>query len=184
MPEEVQNEFEAEVTPNPDALFSPLQFARQIDEGLQPVDPAVEFENPIVHLYGTFSYNNMTDGVQWSALWYWEGELVYYESSPWEGGSGGYGYTDWAPDSDQWLPGSYEVQIFVGAEWKVSGYFTVTGDPVTPTITSTPTQTPTRTPTATRTGPPTATQTLWPTSTLAPTRTQRPTDTRQPTTSP
>ncbi|MCB2214189.1 hypothetical protein KQH50_02220 [bacterium] len=166
MPEEVQNEFEGEVTPNPDALFSPLQFARQIDDGLQPVDPATEFDNPVGHLYGTFSYNNMTDGVQWSALWYWEGELVYYESSPWLGGSGGYGYTDWDPDSDQWLPGNYEVQIFVGTEWKVSGYFIVTGDPATPTITPTSTQT------ATATDTPTAT------------RTPQPTDTRQPTTSP
>jgi hypothetical protein len=186
MPVAIQNEFEGETTPNPDALFSTLQFAQRIDEDLQPVDPSTTFDNPVGHLYGTFSYNNMTDGVQWSALWYRDGELVYYESSPWEGGSGGYGYTDWEPSSNEWLPGNYEVQIFIGIEWKVSGYFIVTGEPSTPTITSTATLTATRTRTPTKTGTATATQTLWPTSTITvtitptPTRTPRPTDTKQP----
>ena len=175
MPETIEDEFTAEVTPSPDALFSPLQFSRRIDEDWQPIDPALEFENPVGQLFGTFSYNNMTNGTQWSALWFWEGELVYYESSPWEGGSGGYGYTDWDPPSDQWQPGFYEVQIFVGTEWKVSGFFTVTGEPPTPTITTSPTQTliPSKTPTPSRT----PTQTL----TATPTRTITPTDTRQPT---
>jgi len=175
---EVQNEFETETAPNPDALFSPLQFAKAIDDGWQPVNPALEFENPVGHLYGTFSYANMADGNQWSALWYRDGELVYFETASWEGGSGGYGYTDWDPASDQWLPGTYEVQIFVGMEWKVSGYFTVTGSPPSPTVTSTPTATVTPTRTPTKTGTPTATETLWPTRT--PTITLTPTVTRTP----
>jgi type VI secretion system secreted protein VgrG len=187
MPEDLREEFEGMVTPSPDILFSPIQFSRTIDEDLQPVDPAVEFENPVGRLYGTFSYNNMADGVQWSALWYWEGELVYYESTVWEGGTGGYGYTDWEPDSNLWRPGMYEVQIFVGTEWKVSGWFTVTGDPPTPTITTSPTASATVTPTITDTPTATITLTRWPsatptiTQTPTRTRTPRPTDTRMPT---
>jgi type VI secretion system secreted protein VgrG len=187
MPSEIEEDFESEITASEDALFSAIQFSRRLGEDLQPIDSAVEFENPVGHLYGTFSYNNMTDGVQWSALWYRGEELVYYESTLWEGGTGGYGYTDWNPSSDQWQPGIYEVQIFVGSTWKVSGFFTVIGEPPTPTITNTPTQTPTPTQTQTKTGTSTATSTLWPTATsttsLTPTatRTPRPTDTQQPT---
>jgi hypothetical protein len=120
----------------------------------------------------------MSNGVQWSALWYREGELVYYETAPWEGGTGGYGYTDWAPDSDQWLAGMYEVQIFIGSEWMVSGYFTVIGEPPTPTITLTPTLTATPSLTPTQTQPPTSTHTRQPT--LTPTITLTPTQTRTP----
>ena len=156
------------MTPNPDTVFSAIVFAQAIDEDWQPIDPAVEFENPVGQLFGTFSYNNMAVGSQWSALWYRDGELVFYETLPWGNGTGGYGYTDWEPSSDQWLPGAYEVQIFIGSEWKVTGYFTVIGDPPTPTPTTTYTRT--NTPTLTSTVTPTATRTNtpWPTLTSTP----------------
>ena len=48
--------------------------------------------------------------------------------------------------ADAWLPGTYEVQIFVGTEWikDASGTFIVTGKPPTaaPTISPTPTPPP------------------------------------------
>jgi len=67
----------------------------------------------------------MTPAAQWSALWYFGNELVYYETSPWDGGTGGIGYTDWNPEPFMWRVGEYEVQIFVGTSWKTSGRFTV-----------------------------------------------------------
>ncbi len=81
----------------------------------------------------------MVNGSQWSSLWYRDGVLVYYESAPWNGGTGGYGYTDWDPKPEDWLPGNYDVQIFVGTEFKISGQFVVTGTPIAgPTTTATP----------------------------------------------
>jgi hypothetical protein len=165
IPETVIVQFTSVVTPNPEAVFSPVVFAQSIDKKLQPVKPAVEFANPVGHLYGTFSYNNMVPGSQWTAIWLRDGQLVYAESKPWDGGNGGYGYTDWNPTADAWLPGNYEVQIFVGLQFKLSNRFTVTGDAptpiptvtLTPTITLTPSPTVTRTPTGTRTRIPTQT---------------------------
>jgi hypothetical protein len=174
----VAADFEATITPNSEALFSDLQFSRRIGDDLQPIEPALEFENPVGHLFGAYSFNNMTNGVQWSALWYHEGELVYYETYPWEFGSGGYGFTDWNPPSDQWQPGGYEVQIFVGNIWKSSGFFTVLGQPPVPSITPTPTETSTASKTATITPTITPSQTIWPTRT--PTVTVTPTVTRTP----
>ena len=129
MPLSIITGFEGVVTPNPAAVFSPLRFAQKLDK-FQPVDPKNDFTIPVGHLYGSFSYNYMVDGSQWSALWYRDGVLVYYESAPWKGGSGGYGYTDWDPKPEEWLPGNYDVQIFVGAEFKISGQFVVTGTPL------------------------------------------------------
>ncbi|MGB9668945.1 MAG: hypothetical protein ACPL3P_05270 [Anaerolineales bacterium] len=171
VPLAIEARFEATVTPNPDAVFSGLIFTQGIDALYQPVAPGTEFKNPVGHLYAVFSYDNMVDGSQWTALWYRNGELVYFETRPWDGGTGGYGYTDWDPAPSEWLPGNYEVQIFNGLLFKTSGQFTVVGTPPTPapTSTSTKTPTPTKTPLPSRTPSPTRTMTLPPE--LRPTKT-------------
>ena len=174
MPGAIEDTFEGEVTPNPDVVFSPVRFSRRIDQDWQPINPAFEFENPVGQIFATFSYNNMAVGSQWSALWYWEDELVHYQTRPWQDGTGGYGYSNWSPPSDQWRAGMYEVQIFVGSEWKISGFFSVSGEPPTPTITNTPTQTHTPSNTPTPSATVTPTHTRWPTATLTPTETPRP----------
>lgn len=186
LPSEVLNKFQSTTTPRAVPVFSPVRFARKIDKNYQPVDPAIEFANPINEMFGVFSYDKMTPGAEWSALWYRNGELVYYETIPWNGGTGGYGYTQWAPPTEEWQPGTYEVQIFVGTEWVkgASGTFTVTGNPPTSTASAIPSRT--QTPTSTKGPPPTPTDTITPLPTLTPTitRTPRPTDTRWPTLTP
>lgn len=162
VPLAVEAQFSASVTPSGDAVFSPLIFATGYDAAYNAIGRATEFANPVGHLYALFSYDQMVNGVQWTALWYRDGELVYFETLEWDGGTGGYGFTDWNPEPEAWLPGNYLVVIFVGLEVKVSGTFEVTGIP--PTITPTPTAT--QTPTVTIT--PTPTHTRLPTATTAP----------------
>ncbi len=188
IPEEVMQKFESTITPLASPVFSGLRFAQQLDEDtFQPIDPAEEFENPIKKMYGVFSYDQMTAGAQWTALWYRNGELVFYETIPWNGGTGGYGYTEWEPSSDAWQPGTYEVQLFVGSEWVegARGSFVVTGEPPTPipTLPPTSTLTPTQTmgPSPTYTSSPTLTPSLTPTVTITPTVTKTPTITLTPT---
>lgn len=194
IPLAIEAQFESTITPNPSTIFSPLVFAQALDESFLPVNPAEVFQNPVGHLYAWFTYDQMMVGSQWTAIWYRGTELVHYETLPWNGGTGGIGYTDWNPEPYQWLPGEYEVQIFVGLEWKISGRFLVEGEPpppppsptATPPPSSTPTSTHTRTvtPTPTITITPTPTQTRTPTYTPIPTKTPRPTDTRQPSQTP
>ena len=142
--------FESSITPNPDAIFSPLQFSDRTANG-QAVNPKTLFFNPVGHIYGVFSYNNMIPGSQWTAIWLYQGEVVHYESIPWDGVEGGWGYTDWEPSPELWLPGTYTVQIFVGEVFKTESSFTVEGAPEG-VVTSTPAdQTGTPVPTITRT---------------------------------
>jgi hypothetical protein len=173
--------FESVVTPSPDAVFSPLVFAQALDENYEPVDPSDIFQNPVGHMFAYFTYDRMQDGVQWTAIWYRGGELVYYETKPWDGGVGGRGYSDWNPPADMWLPGEYEVQIFIGLEWKQAGRFTVEGEPPTPPPSPTPTSTPTNTPTPLPSATVTLTRTPVPTFTVTPTRTPVLTPTPTPT---
>ncbi len=164
IPPAIEALFNSDVTPNPDAVFSPLQFST-VYENFECVAPSTTFVNPIRSMTACFSYNNMLAGVQWTAMWYLEGELVHYETLPWDGTTGGLGYSEWAPPPSEWEPGTYTVQIFVGMEWKVVGQFVVSGEPPTaiPTITPSPTvsptitRTPSSTPTNTNTPPPTQT---------------------------
>lgn len=187
MPIALETQFESTITPNPTVIFSPLTFGTRLDKNFQPEDAAEEFANPIPKMYAVFSYDGMTAGAQWSALWYRAGELVCYESIPWNGGTGGFGYSECDAPLAGWLAGEYEVQLFIGTMWKQSGRFIVTGDPPIPTDTATPTVTQTATstigptPTRTATLTPTPSNTPPPTSTMRPSRTPRPTDTRRPT---
>jgi hypothetical protein len=146
VPVAIEALFAGPVTPNPDAGFSPLQFSTQLDEG-RPVAPKTVFELPIGTMYGGFAYNNTLPGVQWSALWYRNGELVDYETKPWDGGTGGIGYTDSSDPIGGWLPGTYEVQIFMGYDWMTIGRFVILGELATSTPTSTHTRAPSLTPT-------------------------------------
>lgn len=162
VPIAIEAQFSSSVTPSGNAVFSPLTFATGYDAAYNPIGRAEEFQNPVGHLYALFSYDQMQAGVQWTALWYRNGKIIYFETLEWDGGTGGYGFTDWDPPPEEWLPGEYYVVIFVGLDPIVSGTFRVTGDAPTMTPTPTATQTPSATPTGT------ATHTLWPTSTPAP----------------
>ena len=165
IPPAIEALFNSDVTPNPDAVFSPLQFST-VYENFECIAPSTTFVNPIREMWACFSYNNMSPGVQWTAMWYRGNELVHYETLPWDGTTGGLGFAQWAPPPEMWKAGTYDVQIFVGLDWKVVGQFVVSGDPPTPVPSRTPS--PTISPTVTRT--PSAT----PTFTRTPGRTQTP----------
>jgi len=172
IPNDVVLRFSSEVTPDANAVFSELIFASRVDKEYRPIDPGSLFNNPIREMYAIFSYDKMLSGVQWTALWLRNGNLVYFETYPWDGSTGGYAYSVWSPTNPQDIQaGTYQVQIFVGADWKTVGTFTVEGNPPTATYTPIPSPTvPTKTPRPT--------QTLKPTRTPRPTRT--PTMTRTP----
>lgn len=171
LPPSVLAQFTSVVTPNASAVFSPLTFSRGINfSTYQAIDAGAAFANPVSGIYATFSYDGMLPDVQWSAVWYRAGEPVYYETKPWDGGTGGYGYSEWFPDAEEWLPGTYQVIIFVGTEPKIGGEFEVTGAPATSSVTPTASATASGTPTKTSTPTITATHTRFPTATKTPTK--------------
>jgi len=145
VPLAIEAKFTGLVTPPANAIFTELTFAQGFNDRYRPVNPNTVFQNPVGHLYGLFSYDQMADGVQWTALWFRDGDLVYYETQIWQTGTGGCGFSDWDPDPNEWQPGDYQVQIFIGSEFMVFSDFRVEGNPVTATPTKTETPTPTRT---------------------------------------
>jgi hypothetical protein len=139
LPESLLLLYQDDPTPQPAAVLSPILVTTRLTNFNIPIDPQEDFENPVGRLYGAFSYDHMNDGVRWSALWNLDGETICFETKPWDGGTGGYGYTDCLPEQG-WAEGEYEIQIFVGTEWRVSTRFEIIGAP--PTATGTPSPTP------------------------------------------
>ena len=165
LPDAIEVQFSGTVTPNPAAVFSPLRFSRSVDKHIA-VNPQTTFQNPVQKIFVTYTYDKMTNGNQWTLLWYREGELLKYDTSPWSGGTGGSGQYELDLPAEKWLPATYQVIFFVGKEWKVVGEFRVTG--------ALPTLSPTPFPSLT----PTKTKTLLPSLTLRPSETRWPTVTK------
>ena len=197
IPTDVFLQFTSTVTANPAAVFSRPQFSLAINQkDFQPIDPGTTFANPITKLYATFSFDKMNNGAQWTAMWIRlsDKHVMCVESAPWAASTGGYAYSLCQPSQDQWLAGDYEYNMFTGTIYKVTGRFTITGNPptstptITPTNTFTPTVTATYTPTATYTWTPTATVPSktpvpsWTPTPITPTATHAPTWTLTPVT--
>jgi type VI secretion system secreted protein VgrG len=172
----IEGKFTGTLTPPAEAVFSAIDFSNIGLDGLnRAIEPTDTFTNPVGSMFAAFSYNGLADGIQWTALWYRQDELVSFETKPWDGGTGGYGFSEWHPKAEEWLPGEYQVQLFLGYDWYQVDFFTVIGTPPPSTATFTPTPSQTLPPTAT------ATRTLTPTPSLTPSRTPTPTTTRTPT---
>ncbi len=171
LPIAIETQFKSIVTPGSAAIFSPLVFSLKVND-FQAVEPQTVFQNPLSHVFVTFTYDGMQDGVQWTEIWYLNGRLLIYKTSVWDSGTGGSGQDVLPLPVEEWEPGIYQLVFFVGIDWKVLGEFRVTGAPPTATITPTPSKTnlPTLTPSSTRT--------LYPSPTL------RSTDTRWPSPTP
>ncbi|MEK6255961.1 MAG: hypothetical protein N2C13_01430, partial [Chloroflexota bacterium] len=123
IPLSISAQFESVVTPGPNVVFSSLEFSKGYDDDFFPIQPGTVFQNPVGHLYALFSYDGMLVGSQWTALWYRQGILVHFETQPWDGNTGGFGFSDWDPPPAEWTAGNYEVQIFVGMQWVTTGVF-------------------------------------------------------------
>jgi hypothetical protein len=131
LPDGLAESFNESVTPDTRAVFGPIDVATEI---IYPARPGEEeFESVEGPLYGLFSYDFLEEGVRWTAVWIWENEVICVESKPWDGGRGGWGYTECEPD--RWPPGEYFIHMFLGQEWWISVEFTV----LEAAVTSTPT---------------------------------------------
>ena len=112
------------------AKFSPIQFATETDKDGLVINTTDTFTLPITTLFAGYTFDNMTAGVRWTAVWLYEGNYLCAETQIWQFSTGGAGYSDYCNQKitpDMWKPGDYEVQIFVGQTWKTSGRFTVLG---------------------------------------------------------
>lgn len=107
------------ITPPAEAVAGPISITPIFD---YPAQRASDYFDPTGKtLYAVFEYNNFAKGMQWSAVWYRDAAPIFIETLPWDGETGGWGYSELALDS--WPVGTYEVRIFAGDRWLRSTTF-------------------------------------------------------------
>jgi hypothetical protein len=152
IPFNIEQQFTSNVAPDARLRVGPLTFAKGLDAANQPIAPGIVFFNPVQKIVVLYNYEFVNLGVEWTVIWYRNGELFSWESFPWGGPLDGLDIRTKKTMPDYFLPGTYEVQIFAGKEWKQSGIFNIVGAPpeatptVSPSITRQPSQTFTPTP--------------------------------------
>lgn len=117
-------------TPLPGATFGEITLARSVTDDNKPEDPGTVFPAGISRLYAFFDYQNLSNGVLWTQVWYREGKEIGSESSLWEWGSSGTvdtGYGAWIflEPVGGYSRGEYEVRLYIGDELKQTATFTV-----------------------------------------------------------
>ena len=74
-------------TPAPDGVrVGPIQFATEITDDVEPVDPGVLFPDTAERIYAVFPYQGMQEGLDFRAIWYRNGAEVAREESAWDWG--------------------------------------------------------------------------------------------------
>lgn len=131
LPTEVMATILTPVVEDKAAKFSPIQFSTEVDKDGLVINTTDTFNMPVTQLYAGYTFDGMTAGVRWTAVWLYEGSYLCAETQIWKFSTGGAGYSDWCNQKitpDMWQAGDYEVQIFVGQTWKTSGKFTIFGN--------------------------------------------------------
>ena len=143
LPDVVQTKIQTPVGAEGQSVFSPVQFSTQTKDGWL-INTTDTFNLPITTLYAGYSFDGMVAGLRWTAVWLHENEIVCFETTVWENLTGGYYYSDYCNQKitpEMWVPGDWEVQIFVGQTWKTSGRFTILGENGEVNISPSPTST-------------------------------------------
>lgn len=73
-----------------------------------------------------FTYDNMSDGLEWTGVWYFAGQELARVGGAWEGGANGSQVTSFTVDSGL-LPGRYRLELYIEGTLSAMADFTVAG---------------------------------------------------------
>lgn len=103
-----------------------LIFSEGITEDNQPTNPTFMLPSGISEAYAFFDFDDMSDGMAWSRVWYYEGEQVASGSGTWDQGVSGSSWV--ALTAQQPLePGTYRLELSVEGVLVAASDFTVAG---------------------------------------------------------
>lgn len=114
LPDSALSPLPSAVPASEDALVTVTAVAMEKGDGGLPVDPAEVFPPGQHAIYVFFTYEGMANGVPRTFAWYRDGEYLDFCSSTDAWNWGDRGRTSYfCNPSAGWVPGSYEVHIFI-----------------------------------------------------------------------
>jgi hypothetical protein len=97
----------------------------RITANLLPLDPGDSFAAGIPRIYFFFDYENLTQGVSWSQVLLYNGEVVRSQTETWTWGAVGKDVYYYFETRGGWPAGAYEVQFYLGDQLAASKTFTL-----------------------------------------------------------
>lgn len=110
-----------------DTNITPLVFSNEVDNDLNPLNPSRLFQQGSYTIYATFDYAGMRDGMSWSWVWKYDGQIISGGHELWSYGDEGPGYVFLNPE-EGFDPGQYVVEIWVNEELVTQANLFVTVD--------------------------------------------------------
>lgn len=92
-----------------------LAFSTQLNSEYVAVEPDNLFAEGAYTLYATFSYEAMTNGMEWAWVWRRDGEVVGGGNELWNYGEEGPGYIYYNPE-EGFQRGQYSLEVWVNGE--------------------------------------------------------------------
>ncbi len=109
-------------TPAPQgAKMGPIQFAEDVTENIQPVNPGDVFANGIPAVYAIFPFKGIPSGIPAKVVWYKNGTELEQEEAAWPWGEKGQGFMFILPRG----PGLYKLELYVNDSVLATGLFEV-----------------------------------------------------------
>jgi hypothetical protein len=109
---------------SPQPVIADITFATEITENSEPVDPSGSFPPGPTRIYGVFEHANIAPGMEFSFMWYLDGEAVLGDKTLWEANPTGKTWVN--IDHPDGLPtGEYDLQLLIDGEVLQTGSFVI-----------------------------------------------------------
>ncbi|MCA9932899.1 MAG: hypothetical protein KC415_03190 [Anaerolineales bacterium] len=100
---------------NPDTALGSIAFSTEVTDSYEPLSPAKIFPEGYYTLFATFTYEAMSDGMEWAWVWRHNGQVVDGGNELWQYGDDGPGYIYFGPE-EGFQRGEYSLEVWVNGE--------------------------------------------------------------------
>lgn len=126
LPPEYSTQFEPQANLSDKTQLGNVSFSKEVNDAYEAVLPSRIFEAGRYTIYATFSYDGMTDGMEWAWVWRYNGQPVSGGTQMWDYGVDGPGYVYYNPE-EGFQSGQYTLQIWVNEALMTESNLIVTG---------------------------------------------------------
>lgn len=124
LPAQYRDSFSSDIPLTENSKLGRISFSQEINEQYEPISPRRIFEAGSYTIYAIFSYEGMTDGMEWAWVWQHNSEVVDGGSQIWKYGNDGPGYVYYSPE-EGFQAGQYTLQIWVNEELMTQATLTI-----------------------------------------------------------
>ena len=101
--------------------MGPIQFAEEITDDIQPINPSNLFKDGISSIYAIYSFSGIPKDLNTKAVWYQNGVEIARDETPWPWGEEGRGYVFLVPRGT----GLYKLELYANDSVLATALFEV-----------------------------------------------------------